>query len=162
MDDLVHGLKYEGWRELAPMMGDALAELELPWPEGVAAAPLVVPVPTSPGRVRARGYNQAELLARRMAARRGWRMVTALERGSASRSQTSLTPEARWHNVRGAFRPAPDAGAVKGRSVILVDDVLTTGATASAAATCLAEVGSGPIVVATFARAVHEGARFAA
>ncbi len=93
------------------MMGDALAELELPWPDGVTAPPLVAAVPTTPGRVRARGYNQAELLARRMAARHGWRVVTALERRSALRSQTSLTPEARWQNVRGRFAPARTRGS---------------------------------------------------
>ena len=162
MDDLVHGLKYEGWRQLAPTMGQAMAALELPWPGNAPAPPLVVPVPTSPRRLRARGYNQAELLARQVASALGMRMVAALERAGASPSQTSLAPEARWRNVRGAFRPGPGAAAAEGRSVILVDDVLTTGATASAAAECLADAGAGPVVVVTFARAVQQGARIAA
>src|SRR5690606_28416765 len=123
---------------------------------------IVVPVPTSPGRLRARGYNQAELLAERVAARRGEPLVHALDRPVASGSQTSLAPEARRLNVRGAFAPGRQITAARGRSVLLVDDVLTTGATVSEAALTLAEHGTGPVVVLTFARSLAGRARAAA
>jgi ComF family protein len=162
VDDLVHGLKYEGWRELAPFMGDAVAALELPWPDGGRRGAVVTPIPTTPERMRTRGYNQAELLARRVAERLGLPCVAALRRTRATRSQTALTPRERLRNVRGVFGPGHGAGTLTGRTVLLVDDVLTTGATVSAATECLTEAGAGPVIVATFARAVTHGARGAA
>ena len=162
VDDLVHGLKYEGWRELAPMMGDAMARLDLPWPPGTTGAPAVVAVPTTAGRLRARGYNQAGLLAEQLAGALDLPTVDALERIRGSSSQTALTPEARRRNVEGVFRLTPGARAVRGGAVLLVDDVLTTGATVSSAAECLARGGAGPVIVVTFARALDRGARVAA
>jgi ComF family protein len=154
-DDLVHALKYEGWRELAALMGDAVARLV---PEGEALRSqrtVVVPVPTTAERMRGRGYNQAELLAARVAEARGMPLRRALVRPGARRSQTALTPAERRENVRGAFAPAPDArDAVEGARVLLVDDVLTTGATASEAASVLADVGAERVTLLTYARAL--------
>lgn len=158
VDDLVHGLKYEGWRELAPFMGDAVASLELPWPDGAHGGAVVTAVPTTPGRMKARGYNQAELLARRVAERLDLPYVAALRRTRATRSQTTLTPTERLRNVDGVFDAGPEVRRLRGRTVLLVDDVLTTGATVCAAAECLVEAGAGPVLVATFARAVTQGA----
>jgi predicted amidophosphoribosyltransferase len=62
-DDLVHALKYEGWPELASLMGDALAKLVTLDATRTGSRAIVVPVPTTPERLRSRGYNQAELLA---------------------------------------------------------------------------------------------------
>jgi predicted amidophosphoribosyltransferase len=154
-DDLVHALKYEGWRELAGFMGDALARLaDPPPPSGLV---VVVPVPTTPERLRARGYNQAGLLAERVASTHDLPLSEALVRVGASRSQTALTPAERRENVRGDFAPSPGpdaAGVVRDAHVLLVDDVLTTGATASEAASVLADMGARTVTLLTFGRAV--------
>jgi predicted amidophosphoribosyltransferase len=156
-DDLVHALKYEGWRELAGPMGDAVARLIPPEADGAGSRMVVVPVPTTEERLRSRGYNQAELIARRVAEVRGLRLVPALRRVGSRGSQTSLAPDARRANVRGAFAPAPEGPDIRGASVLLVDDVLTTGATASEAATTLAGMGSASVMLLTYARALATG-----
>lgn len=152
VDDLVHGLKYEGWRRLAELMGGAIARLDAPVPDGRDA--VVVPIPTTPGRLRTRGYNQAELLAREVANAKRWPLVSALARREGAGSQTTLNRDERHRNVRGAFHPTPEAIRVRDRGVLLIDDVLTTGATVSAAADILCQAGASEVVVATFARAV--------
>ena len=156
-DDLVHALKYEGWRELADLMGAALVDLvgSSAGDEACGRSPVVVPVPTTARRLARRGYNQAELLASRLAAGRGLALVRALARAGEGRSQTALTPTERRENVRGAFVPVHAAVAtVSGADVVLVDDVLTTGATASEAATTLAAMGATSVTLVTFARAL--------
>ena len=154
-DALVHGLKYEGWRGLAGTMGDRMARLDPGWEsDGSAPPPVVVPVPTTPARLRVRGYNQAALLARVVARRRGLRLVEALARRKGGGTQVALHPDARRANVSGAFRPTPEADAVRGRHVLLVDDVLTTGATAAEVARTLERAGSTGVVIVTFARSL--------
>jgi predicted amidophosphoribosyltransferase len=159
--DLVHALKYEGWPELASLMGDALGALEPPSPRSERA--VVVPVPTTADRLRSRGYNQAELLAARLAGARGLPLELALRRPGGGHSQTSLTPSERRENVRGAFAPDECRRAqVAGADVLLVDDVLTTGATASEAAETLAGMGARSVTLVAFARALPTGPRGAA
>jgi predicted amidophosphoribosyltransferase len=181
--DLVHALKYEGWSELADLMGGTLVELASgPPPAGPApttgaespahgtaeargsgAGPVVVPVPTTAGRLRRRGYNQAELLAARLAAARSLRLVHAITRTGEGRSQTSLAPTERRENVRGAFAPVRSAEAeVAGADVLLVDDVLTTGATAGEAAGALSSMGARSVRLLAFARALPAAPRRAA
>jgi ComF family protein len=153
-DDLVHALKYEGWPELAELMGAAMARLPLTG-EDDPRPRVVVPVPTTAERLRKRGYNQAELLARRLARGVGAPMCAALRRTGGRPSQTSLAPDERRENVRGVFSPAPGGAAgVAGKQVLLVDDVLTTGATASEAARTLVVVGARSVVLVAFARAL--------
>lgn len=149
-DDLVHALKYEGWRELADFMGRAVARAVGSTPEET----VVVPVPTTEARLAERGYNQAAEIARTVAASLGLDIVDALDRPGAVGSQTSLAPEARRANVRGAFRCTRRAHEVAARPVLLVDDVLTTGATAGEAAIALTAAGAGPVTLVTFARAL--------
>lgn len=150
--DLVHALKYEGWRGLAPLMGDAVAEALA---SEDADGAVVVPVPTTRRRERQRGYNQASLLADRVAERLGMPRVDALLRPGEGASQTELVPEARRENVRGAFASSPTTlDAISGRHVFLVDDVLTTGATAAAAATVLSAAGARSVTLGAFARAL--------
>lgn len=156
-DDLVHALKYEGWSELAELMGSALLDL------APADASLVVPVPTTARRLARRGYNQAELLARRLASGRRLPLVGALRRAGEGRSQTTLAPTERRENVRGAFVSVrSEAARVAGAHVLLVDDVLTTGATACEAAGALTGMGAASVTLVAFARALPVQPRRAA
>lgn len=158
-DDLVHALKYEGWPELASTMGREMARVSLP-PRETDATMVVVPTPTTAGRRRSRGYNQAELLAGEVAARLGLELRPSLVRAADGRSQTALTPAERRENVRGVFAPAAGRGArVEGEDVLLVDDVLTTGATAGEAASALTTMGARSVTLLTFARALPSTVR---
>jgi ComF family protein len=156
---LVHALKYGGWHELAPVLARRMQTLRLP--ERPARLPLVVvPVPTTPRRQRQRGYNQAALLARSYAEGVGLECVEALARGASQGSQVALDPSRRRSNVRGAFSVVPTRiGAVRGKHVLLVDDVLTTGATAAEAAGTLERAGADGVSLLTFARALPDRRR---
>ena len=151
---LVHRLKYSDRAELArPVarwMTRAGAEL-------LAEADLVVPVPLHPIRLWRRRFNQAAALAREVA--RVSRVacdLEALRRVKATRSQVGLTRAQRAENMQGAFRAAPDAD-LKGRKVVLVDDVLTSGATLNAASRALLRAGAEQVDVLVFARVVTGG-----
>jgi ComF family protein len=115
-------------------------------------ADVVLPVPLHPVRERERGFNQAWLLADALA--RSWRIPThrrALIRVRQTETQTHLDREERMANLRGAFAVRrPDA--VAGRRVLLMDDVLTTGSTASECARILREAGARSVLVLTLAR----------
>ena len=153
-DTLVHALKYEGWSELAPFMGRAMAAVTLP-PLAPGTRRAVVPVPTTARRERRRGYNQALLLARAVATTLGAEVVEALARVREGATQVSLHPSQRRANVRSAFAVRDGmVSGLRGAHVLLVDDVLTTGATAGAAAVALAEAGVGEVTLLTYARAV--------
>jgi len=135
---LVHAFKFGDALELAePLVARA-------W-EGPAFGSqhpdLIVPVPLHPVRRRERGYDQAARLARAFAAHAGAPDVPALARTRATRQQARLGAKARAANVRGAFTVARPA-LVRGRSIALVDDVATTGATLLAAAEALRGAGA--------------------
>jgi ComF family protein len=119
------------------------------------AADLIVPVPLHRGRLWLRRYNQSAELARRLA--RDWQRPfdpLALIRSRRTLSQGAMpSARARRKNVLSAFR-VPDPGRVRGRHVLLVDDVLTTGATAEACSRALARAGAADITVLTLARVV--------
>ena len=124
------------------------------------SAAVVVPMATTPGRERERGYNQAALLARAYASALDLEYVEALRRRAGAVSQVSLRPSERRANVRNAFRiRSPAVARVAGRQVLLIDDVLTTGATACEAADTLERGGATGVTVVTFARALPDRRR---
>lgn len=151
-DTLVHGLKYEGWAEAAPEMARRMARVAPS--AGPSRKRLVVPVPTTQDRLRKRGYNQAALLARGVAEILHLEAIEALVRTRGGPTQVALPPSQRRANVKGVFAPRDGAeSAVRGTHVFLVDDVLTTGSTAGAAASALAHMGASEITLLAFARA---------
>jgi ComF family protein len=142
--EAIHRLKYEGHCELARPLGVLF--------EGCASprVDLLVPIPLHPRRLRERGFDQARLLADAAGRRFGLPVAPLLVRVRETGQQVGRDRAARERNVRGAF--AADS-RVRGRRVCLVDDVLTTGATASAAALALREAGAARVEVRTLARA---------
>jgi len=147
---LVHSLKYGGWAELAGFMAVRMAR-EIP---GNLCEPLLAPVPTTPWRRRTRGYNQAALLAEALSSLTSIPLVNPLRRRQG-RTQVRLDPRQRRANVRSAFHLEEDSRSrIQGREVILVDDILTTGATAISCALVLASGGVESVRLITFARSL--------
>ena len=165
--ELIHLLKYEQVRPaagvLGRMLGEAIAAL---LPLLGEAAPLVVPVPLHAAKLRQRGFNQSELIARAalkspaLTSVCGQPPALLLERTRPTESQTGLTRHQRRENVHGAFRVL-NAEIVAGRSVLLVDDVFTTGTTVSECARVLRNAGADRVWVATVARVLRPEITFA-
>jgi ComF family protein len=145
--ELIHLFKYGRVRPLAGRLG-ALIVSAIPRDQ---AFDLVVPVPLHWRRRLERGFNQSELLADAVAKRYGLRAVNAIRRKRATTAQAGLTNARRRSNVAGAFAIARGA-SVEGRRVLLVDDVMTTGATLAACAAVLKRAGARYVAVLTLAR----------
>jgi predicted amidophosphoribosyltransferase len=160
----LHELKYGGETRLAVPLGQAIARR---WARVAAGGDVLVPVPVHAERARRRGYDQAELLARAAAAELGLPCAPILERARATIAQFDLDRATRATNVHGAFRlrprgaagaarfapPGPDAAQpLAGRWIVLVDDVVTTGATMSACAAPLIAAGAIGVSAVTVAR----------
>lgn len=157
---IVHALKYAGWTGVASGMAERMARLG--WPVDVhTERTAIVPVPLARERERARGFNQCALLASELAARWGVPVWTdVVERTRATRSQTRLTPGERRSNVSGAFHaPGPQHARLRGAHVVLLDDVVTTGATLDACARVLFDAGARVLSYVTFGRAPALGDR---
>jgi ComF family protein len=156
--DAAHLLKYGGLPRIADDLAAAMERLPLP----ECDAAWLVPVPLGTKRLRERGYNQSAHLARALAARWNRPVVELLIRVRDTATQTALTPEARLANVAGAFEMRKsEVGTRNGSAfrlprsaLILVDDVLTTGATLAEAARALERAGARTVLAATFGRAV--------
>lgn len=147
----VHGLKYGGNDYLAENMGRQMGQNFAGYTE-LAGAELVVPVPLFKRRQRGRGYNQSELLARSFARYTGLALAPhALMRSRDTVSQTKLGRAARLANMQGAFA-CVQPGLVKGKVILLVDDVATTGATLEGCATALRRAGAKRVLAYTYAR----------
>ena len=152
--DVVHGLKFQGRRTLAAQLGPLLRDAA---GDVLSGADAVVPVPLHPWRQWRRGYNQSELLAAAL----GHDVWRVLRRRRATRAQTALDRDARRRNVASAFAiggwsPRSAAHArqrIASRTLVLVDDVLTTGATLDACARVLLDAGAREVRAITVARA---------
>ncbi len=151
---LVHRLKYSDRAELARPMGAWMARAGA---ELLAEADVVTPMPLHRLRLWSRRFNQAAALARETARAAGKPYAPALlARVIATRSQVGLTRRQRAENVQHAFR-AERGAEVRGRRIVLVDDVLTSGATANAASRALLRAGAEQVDILVFARVVGGG-----
>jgi ComF family protein len=146
----LHALKYAGEQRLAGPVGRAVAAR---WRVAGAGGDLLVPVPVHAARRRERGYDQAELIAAVAADDLGLSWRPALVRSRATVAQYRLDRRHRARNVHDAFQlRAGAAPAVAGRWVVLVDDIVTTGATLVACAEALLAVGAAAVSAVTVAR----------
>jgi ComF family protein len=150
---IVHAFKYGDRLDLAPTMGRWMATAGAPL---LREADALVPVPLHWRRQWARRFNQSALLAKTIAAASAVPLtLRALKRVKATPHQVGLARAARAQNLQGAFRVAPEGKAeVTGRRLVLVDDVLTTGATLDACARALLRAGAAQVDALVFARVV--------
>jgi ComF family protein len=162
--ELIHLLKYEQLRPAAGVLGRMLAEAIEDLAPSFGNTPLlVVPVPLHPDKLRQRGFNQAELIARaalKLGPVRDRLLLNGavLARRRPTQSQTGLTRHQRRENLRGAFAVA-NPETVAGREILLLDDVFTTGTTVSECARILRRSGASKVFVATVARTLKAEAK---
>jgi competence protein ComFC len=142
--NIIHGLKYKGMPSIGIFLGKLLGNkvLQNMAPDGT---PIIIPVPIHPSKFKERGYNQSELLAVGFASTTGYPIGEHfIERIKKTETQTALEFERRILNVKNAFRYSAKT-SLDGRSIILIDDVLTTGSTITECARVLKEGGAGKI-----------------
>ncbi|CAN5851989.1 hypothetical protein BH11GEM1_BH11GEM1_14280 [soil metagenome] len=157
---IVHALKYHGWWQVGAAMARRMATLRFP-PDVERERAALVPVPLARARERERGYNQSAELARNLSLLWGIPVRgELLHRGRATVTQTRLTPGERRRNVAGAFHTSADRASLRGLHLVLVDDVVTTGATLNACASALHDGGARILSFVTFGRAPAVGDRW--
>jgi ComF family protein len=148
----IKSLKYQSLHRIGPILGDLLyTHVWLP-----ADIDCVTAVPLHPKRFRVRGYNQAELIARQLAQRLGKPYEKLLVRQQHTQNLASTESEKeRFRLMKNAFRVNPFySGEIRGKNILLIDDVITTGSTVAACATALKKIGANKIYAAALA---HEG-----
>lgn len=149
--NILHGMKYHGRRKLCRQMGRVMGTemLDSGFYNGID---FILPVPLHKNRLRDRGYNQSELLARGISDITSVPVVVdALTRKYNNATQTHKSAFERWKNAEGLFEITENAHSLSGRHILLIDDVLTTGATISACLDALKTVDSIKISVVTLA-----------
>ncbi|MBC7325872.1 MAG: ComF family protein [Moorella sp. (in: Bacteria)] len=154
LKEMIWALKFQGRRSLANPLGRLLAGVVLR-ELGPLRPELVVPVPLTGNRLRSRTFNQAELLALALGKELGLAVMgKVLVRVRETAPQVNLSRRSRWQNLAGAFKVVlPER--VAGRCLLLVDDVLTTGATAAACTRALASAGAAGVYVVTVATGIE-------
>lgn len=156
VDRLIRALKFHGDRSVARTLGGLLADTRAARPEPLPD--LLVPVPLHIGRLRQRGYNQADEIARAVAGVLDiQRLPLALERVRETAAQSGLPAALRPANVAGAFRlSARLQASLSGARIALIDDVVTTGSTARAAAQALLDADAKSVELWALARVTHD------
>jgi ComF family protein len=151
---LVHQLKYKGHREVGVYIGK-LYGLDLLESHLFDGIDIVIPVPLHPSKLKRRGYNQSEMFASGLSASMPALLdVHSLYRTFASETQTRKTRFSRWENVKEIFA-VRDQENLRGKHILLVDDVITTGATIEACASMLLKVPEVKVSVAALACTIH-------
>ena len=146
---LIHAFKYQGYCFLADYLGTCMAQ-EFARYEELSGVDWVMPVPLHPKKLRARGYNQSQLLAQAFCRNSGLVLHTSgLIRRVDTRSQAQLNRKERLQNMADAFEAGPE---VKGKRILLIDDVATTGATLEGCALALKRAGARQVMAFTLAR----------
>lgn len=149
LKQLIHEFKYHGKQHIAEILGNLMFEVlkELPWP----TFDYLVPLPLHRKRQRERGYNQAYLLAKVVSRQSGIPIFGGLVRIKSTEHQTLLDKTLRKENLKGAFK-VTDSYKIKDKTLLLIDDVYTTGATSGECSKTLAKAGAKAVYVLTSAR----------
>jgi ComF family protein len=149
---LLHQLKYQQKENIGEWLGEQFA-YSLQSKGRFAAVEIIIPIPLHPSRIKFRGYNQCDAIARGMASVLQIPIVNGvLIRSIATQSQTKKNRFQRFENMNSVFSLA-QASAIKGKNILLLDDVLTTGATLISAAQVLQQAGSNKLFVGAIAKA---------
>lgn len=114
--------------------------------------PILIPIPLSRKKLRKRGYNQAEILAKELSKKFGFPVIDCLIRVKETKSQVGLNKEKRKENTKGAFGVINHKSSIINSNVVLVDDVLTSGATMNEACSVLKKAGGGKVWALAFAK----------
>lgn len=155
LHEVIHDFKYGGNLTLGERMGRLMADHDYP-SFRICDYSLIIPVPLHPRRLRHRGFNQSLILAREIARRHGIAMdFCAFTRAVDTESQAGLQKEERRSNIRQAFR-VTNPERIRGQTILLVDDVYTTGSTLGECARTLLKGGAEAVGALTLARAVRE------
>lgn len=139
--ELVHGLKYERIRAMASVLSRLLASALAYYRVEFPAESIVIPVPLYPARQRVRGFNQSYLIAQELAERLGYPVDQCVEKIRKTKPQMELRREERIRNLAGAF-VVKNPDSIRGKTILLVDDVRTTGTTLEEIATTLRHAGA--------------------